>query len=89
MRATSPGHDLDDGGIDLEVREVDRGDAELLGQGLGDVALGHRADAHERLADLAALLALELQRGFELFLRDQLLLEEEVPEFDGHGCEGW
>ena len=81
------GHDLDDAGVDLEVREVDGRDAELLRQRLRDVRLGDRADANERLADLAALLALELQRGLELLLRDELLLEEEVPEFYGHGMK--
>ena len=79
------GDDLDDGRIDLEVREVDRRHSELLGERLGDVALGDRADAHERLADLPALLALELQGGIELILRDQLLFEEEISEFYGHG----
>ena len=71
------------------MREVDRGNPELLRERLGDVALGDRADADERFADLAALFALELQRGFELILRDQLLLEKEVPEFYGHGSEAW
>ena len=82
-------HDLDDGRVDLEVREVDRGDAELLGERLGDVALGNRPDPHQGLADLAALFALELERRFQLLLRDELLLEKEISEFYGHVSEGW
>ncbi len=69
--------------------EVDRRDAELLREGLGDVALRDGADPDEGLADLASLLPLELEGGLELFLGDQLLLEEEVSEFYGHGVERW
>ena len=82
-------HDLDDRGVDLEVGEVDGRHAELLGERLGDVALRNRAHAYEGLADLAALLALELQGGFELIRRDQLLLEEKISEFYGHGIQEW
>ena len=82
-------HDLDDRGVDLEVGEIDGRDAELLGERLGDVALRDRSDADEGFADLPALLTLELQGGFELVLRDQLLFEEKISEFYGHGIEEW
>ena len=45
----------------------------------------HGADPHEGLAELAPLLALGLQCGVELILRDQLRLEKKVAKFYGHG----
>ena len=62
-----------------KLRQIDRGNAELLRKRLGDVALGDGAHADEGLAQFSALFALDLQRGFELLLRDQLRLEKEIP----------
>ena len=62
---------LDDGVVDLEAAEVDRRDAELLGEALGDVFLGDEAELDERLAELAAGLLLNAQGFLELILRDQ------------------
>ena len=50
------------------MREVDRRDAELLREALGDVFLGDEAELDERLAELAAGLLLELEGFFELIL---------------------
>ena len=54
-------------------------------------ALGDRADIDEHAAELAAALALLLERLLELLLGDQLLLEQQVAEADalaGFGSHG-
>ncbi len=61
--------------VDLELGEVDRRVAELLAQHLGDVLLGHVAEADQDAAQLARLLFLHLQRVLELLLRDLSFLK--------------
>src|SRR6266511_4070793 len=57
---------------------------ETLSQQFGDGALRDDAHANERLAELAAFFLLGLEGELQLIGRDQLRLEEQVPQFDSH-----
>src|ERR1035437_6945336 len=76
--------ELEDRRIDLEVREVDRRNAELSRQRLGDVVLADVAQLDERLAELHSG-GLDFPQPFlKLLARDEFRLDEEIPELDGH-----
>ncbi len=53
------GNDLDHRFVDLDAREVDRRNAEVLGEELDEVLLRQGADLHQRGADAAALVLLQ------------------------------
>ncbi len=71
-------HQLDDGGVDLELVQRDGRHAVLLGQQRRDLLVLHEAELHQIGAQLAAALALVAQRLLELFGRDPLLLEKQL-----------
>ena len=77
-------HQLDDARVDLEMGEVDRGNAELVRERLGDVFLRGMAEPDEDLAELAALLPLVLQRRVELLLGDDIGLQKQIAQFQRH-----
>ena len=70
--------ELDHRRVDLELAQVDRGHAELLGEQRGDLLVLDEAELDQIGAQLAAALALVAQRLLELFGRDALLFEEEL-----------
>ncbi len=76
---------LQDVRVDLEVRQVDRRDAELRRQRLRDVVFGDEAEPHERLTQLHPRVLLLLERQRELLGVDELRLEEKFSQFDRHG----
>src|SRR5208337_4487961 len=71
---------LDDGGIDFKVREVDGGNAILPGEKIGDVLIGEEAELHQSGAQAAILLLLGLSRLFQLLWGNDLLFDEKVTQ---------
>ena len=82
--AVSAGTSLMTAGVDLELADRDRGDAELLAEERGDLGFLDEAERDQREAELAALLPLLGQRLLELLRGDALLFEKQVAESDGH-----
>ncbi len=78
------GDHLDDAAVDLEVLEVDRGDAKLLGEALGDVLFRDKSELDEGLAELGARLLLNPQGFLELILRDQARFRQQFTETNAH-----
>src|SRR5581483_5427075 len=78
------GDQLDDAGVDLEVLEIDGRHSELLRQALGNVLLGHEPELDERLTELSARLFLDAQGLFELILRDQIRLRQQLTQPNAH-----
>ena len=78
------GDQLDDGGVDLELADRDRGDAELLAEERGDLGFLDEAQRDQRKPELAALLALLRERFLQLLRGDALLFEKQVAKADGH-----
>ena len=78
------GHQLEHLRIDLEVLEVDGGDAVLLGEEAGQVRLGDGALLHQQGADAAAALARFLLRLLELLEGDEVLTNQQFAEPSGH-----
>ena len=70
---------LDDLGIDLEAREIDRRHAVLAGEHLGDLELLHKPELHQHVAE-PVLGVLLLGQGLrELLARDQAFTEKISP----------
>src|SRR4029453_1623521 len=75
---------LDDAGVDFELREVDRGNAVLLAEEGGDLLVLDEAQADQVEPELAAVRFLTLQRLLKLFSSNALFFEEELSNTDGH-----
>ena len=78
------GNELDDGGVDLELRQVDRGHAVLLAEQIGDFLVLDEPEADQIQADLAAVRLLMVQRLLQLGRRDALFLEQQLADTNGH-----
>ena len=78
------GNQLDDGRVDLELREVDRGDAVLLAEERGDLLVLDEPHLDEVVAELAPVGLLMVQGLLKLLGGDALLLEEELANANGH-----
>jgi hypothetical protein len=77
-------HQLQHLGIDLELLEVDGGDAVLLGQEAGQVGLGDRPLLDQQGADAAAALLRLLLGLLELLQGDEVLTNQQFAEPSGH-----
>ena len=77
-------HQLDDGRVDLELGEVDRGDAVLLAEQRGNLLVLHEPHLDEVEAELAPVALLLRERLLQLLGGNQFLLEEEFAYSDGH-----
>ena len=78
------GNQLDDGGVDLELREVDGRDAVLLAEEGGDLLVLDEPHLDEVVAELSPVGLLLVQGLLQLLGGDQFLLEEEFANADGH-----
>ena len=78
------GNQLDDGRVDLELREVDGGDAVLLAEERGDLLVLDEPQLDEVVAELAPVGLLMVQGLLELLRGDALLLQKELANADGH-----
>ena len=87
--AVSDGNQLDDAGVDLELREVDRRNAVLLAEERGDLLVLDEAELDEIEAELAAIGLLIVQRLLQLGRRNALLFEQKLANTDGHRCRLW
>jgi hypothetical protein len=76
-------HQLDDLRVDLEVLQVDRRDAVLLAEEVGELVLLDRSDLDQGGADPGAVLLLLLLRFAELLDRDQVFPDEQFTEAAG------
>ena len=84
LRATSAATSLRTSGSISKCERLIDGHAELRRERLGDVVFGDEAQLDERFAELHAGGLHFLQRLLELLRRDELRLDEEIPELDGH-----
>ncbi len=75
---------LDDPGIEVELREVDGRDAVLLAQDAGDVFVADEAKAHQVVTDFASLRFLTGQRLLQLGRSNASFLEQQLANADGH-----
>ena len=75
-------NEFDDRGIDLKLREVDRGNAVLLAEKGGNFLVLHKPHFDEVVAKLPAVGFLCSQRLLELIRRDLLLLKQELANVD-------
>ena len=82
--AVSAGISLMTAGIDLELREVDGGDAVLLAEERRDLLVLDEPHLDEVEAELPPAGLLMVQGLLELIRGDALLLEEELANADGH-----
>ena len=71
---------LDDGGINFEIRKVDGGHAILARKEVGDVFIGQKAELHQRRPQPAALLLLNFGRLFQLLWCDDFLFYEKITQ---------
>ncbi len=78
--ADGGGHLGHGGGVDGRLRQVDEAEADLLGERGHQLALGEQALVHEHAAERAALLLVHVERGDELLLGDEAVLEQDVDE---------
>ena len=78
------GDDLDDGGVHLEVVEVDRRDAVLAREQAGDLLVLDEPEADDGLPDLAPAAPRVVQSVLELLGRNHVLLQQQLSEPDGH-----
>ncbi len=65
----------EDFGLDREVREVDRGNAVLFGDELGELVLVHEAKSSDLRTQAFAMRSRLLSRLVELLRREQILLD--------------
>ena len=75
---------LDDGRVDVELREIDGGNAVLLAQELGDFFVGDEAESDQIQSDLAAVGLLMVQRFLQLGRCDALFFEQQLADTNGH-----
>ena len=85
--AVSAGIELDEAGIDLELGEVDRGNAVLPAEKRGDLLVLDEPQLDEVEAELPPVGLLMVQGLLKLFRGDAFLLEEELADADGHENE--
>ena len=78
------GDQLDDRLVDLELREVDRGNAVLLAEKRRDLFVGDEAELDEIQAKLAAVGLLIVQRLLQLRRSDALFFQKQIADADGH-----
>jgi hypothetical protein len=78
------GNELDDGRVDLELREVDGGDAVLLAEQRGDLIVLDEAHLDEVVAELSPVGFLLGQGLAQLLRGDQFLLEKELAYTNSH-----
>ena len=78
------GNKLDDGEIDLELREVDGRNAVLLAEERGDLLVLDEPHLDEVVPELPPVGLLLRQRLLKLLRGDQFLLEKEFTYADGH-----
>src|SRR5690606_40376855 len=78
------GDQLDDGGVDLELRERNRRHTVLLAEQGGDLLVAHVSELDEVEPELAAVLALIVERLLQLLRRDALLLQQELADAYRH-----
>ena len=75
---------LDDRRVDVEQREIDRGDPVLLAEQRGDLLVFDEAELDEIETELAAVGLLVGQRLLQLSRSDALLFEQQLTNADGH-----
>ena len=78
------GNQLDDGRVDLELREVDRGNAVLLAEERGDLLVLDEAELDQVVAELPPVGLLMVQGLLELVRSDALLFEKQFADANGH-----
>jgi hypothetical protein len=78
------GNEVDHRLVDLEVPQVDRRHAVLLGQELGDVVFLDVTQLDQVEPDLFAVVSLRLEGFVELVLSDQTRADQHLPQLDGH-----
>ena len=78
------GDQLDDLGVDLEVLQVDRRDAVLLGEEVGELGLLDEAELGQVVPEAAARLLLLVLRLLQLLQRDQVLADQQLTETSSH-----
>jgi len=78
------GNELDDRQVDLELREVDGGDAVLLAEESGNLLVLDEPHLDEVVTELSPIGLLLRQRLLKLLGGDQFLLEKEFTNSDGH-----
>ena len=66
--------------VDDDAREVDRLQAELLGQRVAQRGFGDEAELHQQLADRDVLLGLLEQRDAQLVLGEDPLVDQDLAE---------
>ena len=74
------GDQLDHGGLDLELVEIDRGHAVLLGDEIGELVLVQEAELGDLRAEPTALRAGLLARLAQLLRAEEVLLDEKLPD---------
>ncbi len=74
------GDQSDDFGLDREVREIDRGNAILFGDELGELVLVHEAKSGDLRTQAFAMRSRLLSRLVELLRREQILLDQEFTD---------
>jgi len=67
------GYERDDLGVDVELREIDRGYAVLLGEKLGQILLGDGPSLDERIPQSVTRLSALFLCALELLRRDDLI----------------
>ena len=82
--AVSAGISLMIAGIDLELGQVDRGDAVLLAEQGGDLLVLDESELDEIEPELAAVGFLIVQRLLQLGRRDALFFEQKLANANGH-----
>ena len=78
------GDELHHLGVDVEFLQVDRGNAVLLGEEVGELGLLDEAELGEVVADPAARLLLLVLRFLQLLQRDQVLADQQLAETSSH-----
>ena len=82
--AVSAGISLTTGGVDVELGEIDGGDAVLLAEKGGDFLVLHEAHLDQVVAELSPAGLLMVQGLLQLLRGDAFLLQEELANADGH-----
>ena len=77
---------LEDRRVDVELGEVDEGDAVLAAEERGDLLVLDHPQLDERHPQLAAVGLLMVQGLLQLGGRDALFAEQEFAETNSHGC---
>ena len=81
------GDQLDDRRVDIELRQVDRGDAVLLREQRGDFFIVDETELDEIEAELAAVGLLIVQRLLQLGRSNALFFQQQFAKAHGH-CVG-